>query len=115
VGGVEALIPAGGVAGILAVVIGYLLRANATDRKDYRDAVAVADRKRDAAERAHTRTQQNLDAERELRRKAEDTAARAVAATERSTEELVRLRDETKRLEAEVARLRASAERLGFP
>lgn len=115
-GGLEALLPAGGVATVLAVIIGYLLNANRVDRQDYRAAVAAAEARRreevaeaerrcDAEQAAHARTQEHLDLEREARRRAEDVAARATAAMERANDEIARLRREIQRLERDVQAL----------
>lgn len=104
-GGLEALLT-GGVASVLGVVIVYLLVANRQDRVDYRRAVGSLERRYDDEVDAHGKTQKHLDEERELRRRAEDTAARAAAAVERSNEELVKLRERIAALESEVHQLR---------
>lgn len=96
--GLEALVPAGGVSGVLALVIGYLLNANRRDRQDYRQAVATERDQRAEAEREKDAVERQLDEERERRRKAEDATAQALA-------EITGLRSQVKHLEDEVARL----------
>lgn len=96
--GLEALVPAGGVAGVLAMVIGYLLNANRRDRQDYRQAVAAEREQRAKAEAETDAVERQLDDERERRRAAEDATAKALA-------EITGLRQQVKHLEVEVARL----------
>lgn len=91
-GTVASLVPAGGVAVVLALVIGYLINGNRLDRRDYREAIAQADREAEAERRRNGDLQRELDRERDSRRKAEDTAAKATAAADRATEEVAVLR-----------------------
>lgn len=85
------LIPAGSVGGTLVIVIVYLLRQNAVDRKAYRDELAATNARHTTAlvemETRHTAAIQaletkvdealeELEEERRKRWKAEDIAAR---------------------------------------
>jgi uncharacterized membrane protein YccC len=65
-----------GAVGTFVVVIGYLLRQNAVDRRDTQDIIDKANRRTDdmADRLALARTQ--LDEERDRRRNAEDALAR---------------------------------------
>lgn len=65
------LVEAGGVLGILGLVIVYFMGGNRRDRQDYRTAIAAERERTLAAETA-------LDVERALRRKAEDDAEKRV-------------------------------------
>lgn len=105
-GGLEALLPTGGIAAALVAVILYLLRANTVDRKDYREAVALLERRIEVQVAANETLQDLLDEQRALRRKAEDEAARATIATERTGFEVASLRDEVKLLRAQVAEMK---------
>lgn len=72
------LVEAGGVLGILAIVIVYLMSGARRDRQDYRTAIGALE-KRIAAERERTLAAETaIDVERALRRKAEDDAERRV-------------------------------------
>jgi len=72
VGSLETVLPATGVGGTLVLVILYLLRANATDRKDYQEAVDKAQLRADDMGRRLTAAEAALDAERTARRNVED-------------------------------------------
>lgn len=66
-----------GVAGVLASVIWYLLRANASDRKDYQEATDRAERRADESAARLSAAQVALDDERASRRRVEDALAEA--------------------------------------
>jgi len=108
VGGLETLLPAGGVAGILVVIIGYLLNANRVDRREYRQDLDALDGRLETERRRYAQLQLNLDEERDRRRTAESTAARAVTAVERATDKIAALEERTRSLEAEVRQLRGA-------
>lgn len=114
-GGLETLLPTGGIGATLVAVIIYLLRANIQDRKDYREAVEAWESQFDDAVTRYRDLQVRLDGERELRRKAEDESARATRAVERATAELERatleiagLRQDVKALRAQVSEMNGS-------
>lgn len=69
------VLPAGGVAVTLAMVIGYLLRSNAVDRRDYQDAVDRINKRADEMEARLNVAQSALDGERQARRHIEDLNA----------------------------------------
>jgi hypothetical protein len=100
--GLTALLPTGGVAAVLAAVIFYLLRANLADRRDYREAVRAAQERFQGEVNAHRVTEAMLDAQRELRREAEDRAARATIAAEQNNQEIQALRREVEQLHRKV-------------
>jgi hypothetical protein len=64
----------GGALGALVLVILYLLRVNATDRRDYRRDVADCLERVNAEVKSRREIQGLLDDERRARRRAEDTA-----------------------------------------
>jgi len=69
-----ALASAGG-AGLLVIVIGYLLVANRADRTQYEDLVDRSEARAITAETREDLARQKLDEERTRRHKAEDEAA----------------------------------------
>lgn len=69
---VATLAPAAGVAGALVLVIAYLLKANASDRRDYQEAVDRAERRADEAAVRLQAANAALDEQRTARRLAED-------------------------------------------
>jgi hypothetical protein len=77
--------------GVLAVVIAYLLRANAQDRQDYRRNNVAWRMRYDTEVTAHTHTQGILETERERRRVAEDLAW---SSTREAAAEIAKLRAE---------------------
>ena len=105
-GGLETLVPTGGIAAALTLVILYLLRANTTDRRDYRVAVEAWEEQWKESVARYRAVQDLLDQERVLRRKAEDEAARATRATERAGDEIAVLREEVKALRTQLAAVR---------
>jgi len=107
VGGLETLLPTGGIAAALTLVILYLLRANTVDRRDYRDAIEGWEAQWNESIARYRTLQSLLDGERGLRRKAEDDSARATRAMERAASELAELREEVKALRAQLADVRA--------
>lgn len=96
--GLESLLPGWGILGGLVILIGYLFLANRTDRKEYR-----AEIRREEA--AHDETQKRLDAERELRRKAEDVVAETGRQVKALREQLEKQNEQIAELRAEVVRL----------
>jgi HAMP domain-containing protein len=105
VGDLVSLLPAGGVAVAFVILIGYLINGNRLDRTEYRKAVEEADDRTEAERIRNVDLQRQLDAERELRRKAEDTASRAASATERAADEIKALRERVGDLERQLARV----------
>lgn len=104
--GLEAILPAlstGGIGATLVAVILYLLRANAVDRRDYREAIDAADNRWDEQITKYRELQVIVDEQREQRRKAEEVAARATLAAERMSAEMAALRDEVEKLRAQLA------------
>lgn len=102
------LIQQGGIPAVLAVLvilIGYLLNSNRLDRKAYREAVADADRRADAAEARERLKQQELDKALADKRAAEDREAKMAR-------EVASLSERVDHLSGEVARLRSQ---LGLP
>ncbi|GAA4439352.1 hypothetical protein GCM10023170_010790 [Phytohabitans houttuyneae] len=99
------LLPAAGGFGVLAFVIGLLLKANRDDRIDYREAIAAERREADAARAERDLAEQQLDEARAARRRAEDELARAVRAAERAADQIAELNEHVQRLEGEVRRL----------
>ena len=83
---IATLVPAGGLASVIVLLVGYLLRQIVSDRADYR-AQIVAEQQRTAAAEARTdaervrarEAQIETDAERKLRRAAEAEAAVATS------------------------------------
>jgi hypothetical protein len=69
------IVPAGASGGALLAVIWYLLRANASDRRDYQDAVDRAIARADAMALRVAAAEASLDEERQRRRRLEDLAA----------------------------------------
>lgn len=111
-GDLAALIPAGGVAAVLAIVVGYLLRANHIDRMEYLDAVDRAEKRADEYLSRHRQTQEVLDTERASRRRTEDALAEAVRelaglrdTVERQSRRIAEQTEQIEALRAEVARL----------
>ena len=113
--GIEALLPTGGIAAALTVVILYLLRANTVDRKDYRDAIEAWETQWKESVARYRELQKLLDEQRDLRRKAEDEAARSTRATERAASEIAELRDEVKALRAQLAAVRTQLSEMTGP
>jgi len=107
VGGFEGLLPTGGIAAALCAVIFYLLRANTVDRKDYREAIEAWETQWQESVTRYRILQGLLDEQRDLRRKAEDEAARATRAVERASSEIAELREEVKALRTTLAAVRA--------
>lgn len=64
----------------LAMVIGYLLKANTTDRRDSQEAVDKAEARADAMSKRAEDANVDLDLERVKRRLAEDSLARCARA-----------------------------------
>ena len=112
-GGLETLVPTGGIALALTAVILYLLRANTVDRRDYRDAIGAWEEQWKDSVGRYRQVQELLDQERVLRRKAEDEAARATRATERAAAEIADLRNEVKALRTQLAAVRAQIAEMG--
>lgn len=107
-GGLETILPAlstGGIGASLVAVIVYLLRANTADRRDYRQAIDAWEDRWDESVAKYREIQIMLDEQRDLRRKAEDIAARATIAAERMSAEMAALRDEIKALRAQLAEM----------
>lgn len=83
---IATLVPAGGLASVIVLLVGYLLRQIVSDRADYREQI-LAEQQRTAAAEARTElermraaeAQADVDAERKLRRAAESEAATAVS------------------------------------
>lgn len=107
---------AGGVFGVLALVIAYLLFANWRDRQQHLTSIDAANKRAneaeqraDAAESRERIAQQRLDEEREARRRAEDQHAQDKRAADDQHAELMRevrgLKSTVARLEAELARV----------
>jgi multidrug resistance efflux pump len=78
------LVPAGGLGGVLLVLVGYLLRQIPADRADYRASLTEEQHRTEAAEKRLTaalerieRVQALVDEERQKRRDAETIAATA--------------------------------------
>lgn len=78
------LVPAGGLAAVIVVLVGYLLRQLVADRRDYQEAIKTEQARTQAAEArtaaaldAADEAQARVDAEREKRRDAETAAASA--------------------------------------
>jgi hypothetical protein len=69
------LIPAGASGLALVAVIGYLLKSNAADRKDYQGLVDRADNRTDAMSLRFAASEVSVDAERVIRRRIEDALA----------------------------------------
>lgn len=71
------VVPAGASGGALVAVVWYLLRSNASDRRDYLDSIDRANVRADAMAGRAAAAETALDAERERRRRWEDAAATA--------------------------------------
>jgi chromosome segregation ATPase len=99
------LLPAAGGFGVLAFVIGLLLKSNRDDRADYRAAIEAERREADAARSERNLAEQRLDEARAARRKAEDDLARSVRAAEKAAEQIAALTQHVASLEGEVRRL----------
>ena len=100
---------AGGVFGVLAIVIIYLLRSDAATRTQARLSIAAeqkraddAERRADDAEARERVAQQRLDEEREARRRVEDQHAKSMRDAADQHAELMR---EVRGLKSTVARL----------
>jgi hypothetical protein len=83
---VATVVPAGGLATVIVVLVGYLFKQVVADRADYRISLAAeqartkaAEQRTTAAIRREEAAQQQVDAERHQRRDAETAAATAVA------------------------------------
>ena len=109
-GDLASLLPAGGVAAAFVIVIGYLINGNRLDRREYRRAVEEADERTEAERKRNVELQRQLDAEMAMRRKAEDTAARAAAAMERAADEIKALKDRVGQLETQLKRVAGAME-----
>lgn len=105
-GGLETLLPTGGIGATLVAVIVYLLRANTTDRRDYREAIGAWQDRWDESVIRYRELQTLLDEQREQRRKAEDVAARATIAAERMSVELAALQHEVQLLRTQLAEMK---------
>ena len=114
-GGLETLLPTGGIAAALTLVILYLLRANTVDRRDYRDAIESWENQWKESVARYRELQGILDGERVQRRKAEDDSARATRAVERAASEIAELRDEVRALRAQLADVRAQLAEMKGP
>lgn len=104
----------GGIFGVLAIVIGYLLFANWRDRQQHLTSITAAntradeaEKRTDASEARERVAQQRLDEEREARRRAEDQYAKAMREAADQHAELMRevrgLKSTVARLESELA------------
>jgi hypothetical protein len=91
VDGLESLLPGAGVFGLLATIIGILIKFVLSDRR----VLAAADQRYQAEVKAHEQTQLRLDEERAARRKVEDELGREVR----------ELRDEVHDLRRQMAEL----------
>jgi CHASE3 domain sensor protein len=78
VGEIAALVSAGG-AGVLVIVVGYLLRSNREDRKQYEEAIDRAERRADAAEARSRSSRERTEQARQARYAAEEKLAEARA------------------------------------
>lgn len=110
-GGIETLLPTlgtGSVGVLLIAVILYLLKNNASDRKQYLESVATWEKQFDDAVDRYRKVQVILDQERDQRRKAEDELARATIAIDRMTYEIAALRAEVKLLRAQIKEMNGS-------
>jgi septal ring factor EnvC (AmiA/AmiB activator) len=94
VDGLGPLLPGAGAVGVLAVVIGALIKFLVNDRR----LLTLADARYKAEVADHEVTQKALDEERASRRKVEDNLAQVLR-------EVARLRDEIQRLERQIAAL----------
>jgi uncharacterized membrane protein len=95
-----------GVFGVLAFVIGYLLKYNRDDRIQLGKEIDDAEARADKAEARAERLQGLLDAANEERRKALDVAAEQARAAAARAEEVAREREKVDRQAAELAQLR---------
>jgi len=73
-------------------------------------AVEEADERTEAERKRNVELQRQLDAEMAMRRKAEDTAARAAAAMERAADEIKALKDRVGQLETQLKRVAGAME-----
>lgn len=90
------ILPAGASGVALVAVIGYLLRSNASDRKDYQEAVDKADTRADNMAARVAASERALDGERQIRRGIEDklgAVERKVADLEVLTQQQARIID----------------------
>jgi tRNA threonylcarbamoyladenosine modification (KEOPS) complex Cgi121 subunit len=94
VDGLGPLLPGAGAVGVLAVVIGALIKFLVNDRR----LLTLADSRYRAEVADHEATQKALDEERRARRKAEDQHGEVLR-------EVAGLRDQIRRLEHQVAAL----------
>lgn len=68
------LLPAGASGVAFVAIIGYLLKSNATDRRDYQEAVDRAEARADMQAQRAAAAEVALDLERSSRRRIEDAA-----------------------------------------
>jgi predicted Zn-dependent peptidase len=106
VGELAPLLGGTGVFGVLALVIGYLLKYNRDDRIQLGKEIDDAEARADKAETRAERLQVLLDAANEERRKALDVAAEQARAAAARAEEVAREREKVDRQAAELAKLR---------
>jgi uncharacterized membrane protein len=100
------LLGGAGIFGVLAWVIGFLLKAMRDDRVQFGKEIDDAELRADKAEQRAERLQSLLDSANEERRKALDLAAEQTRAASARAEELTKLRGQLDDLAAENARLR---------
>lgn len=98
-----------GVFGVLAFVIGYLLKYNRDDRIQLGKEIDDAEARADKAETRAERLQGLLDAANEERRKALDVAAEQGRAAAARADELAREREKVDQQAVELERLRKPA------
>ena len=98
-----------GVFGVLAFVIGYLLKFNRDDRVQFGKEIDDAEARADKAETRAERLQGLLDAANEERRKALDVAAEQARAAAARADELAKEREKADQQAVELERLRKPA------
>lgn len=100
------LLGGAGIFGVLAWVIGFLLKAMRDDRVQFGKEIDDAELRADKAEQRAERLQGLLDSANEERRKALDLAAEQTRAASARSEELAKVRGQLDEQIAENARLR---------
>jgi uncharacterized membrane protein len=100
------LLGGAGIFGVLAWVIGLLLKAMRDDRVQFGKEIDDAEARADKAEARAERLQGLLDAANEERRKALDVAAEQARAAAARADEVAREREKVDRQAAELAQLR---------
>lgn len=95
-----------GVFGVLALVIGYLLKSNRDDRVQFGKEIDDAEARAEKAEKRAESLQDSLDAALQARREAQDLKAEQARVSASQVEEIGKLRTRIEELTGEVAQMR---------